>query len=58
MSDFTLNILCKDAPGVLQVRPPPPASPSHLTIFFERLNVGTLQCVLLLSAARRFPVSD
>ena len=55
MSDFTLDILCKDAPGVLQVRPPPSASPSHLTIFFERWPNAFSDRQILLSAARRFP---
>ena len=40
MSDFTLNILCKDAPGVLQVRPTPPRRRRILHILHYSSNVG------------------
>lgn len=39
MTDFTLDILCKDAPGVLQVRSPASSGRrrrAHLHLFFER----------------------
>lgn len=53
MSDFTLDILCKDAPGVLQVRPTPPRRRRILIhILHYSSNVGRTR-----SAAGRYLTS-